>query len=313
MSSIFVAGAGPIALPTAIELLKREHIVRLVADKLPGEGATGDNAAGIGCIFKPSCQLIYDFVINSYKANMLLARDPACTAVRLTRLHIATQGKQQPYASLVEDFSVDSATRASYTTFAFDPVAWGKQRLDEFVSLGGTLEHRSLSADEIAGIRSGEGVAGFDYTHDATGLNARDWRPGAGLYPIQGVLVHLPEVSDITSFMDEEDAIYVIRRPNGVVVGGTFNEGVHTCSPTEELAIGAHIVQESNKRFGLSLDFDNRTKITVGYRPGILGGQPLLEFGDKVGAENGFGGQGWITWHARVAHVVPQIEAKLAV
>lgn len=312
MSSLLVAGAGPVALPTAIELLKRGHSVTLVADKTAGEGITGDFAAGIGCIFKPSCKLISDFVIASYEANMKLARDKACPSVRLTRLRVETRGQEQSYASLVEDFFVDSPTHASYTTFAFDPVGWGKQRLEEFIALGGKLEHRALSAKEIAGIRSGEGVSGFDYVHDATGLNARNWRPSAGLYPIRGVLVHFPATDDIHSFMDEEDAIYVIRRPNGDVVGGTFNEGVHTCSPDEELRIAARIVSESNKRWDLGLDLNERTRITVGFRPGIQSGEPLLEFGDKVSAENGFGGQGWITWYARVNHVVPQIEAKLA-
>ncbi|MCB0345473.1 MAG: FAD-binding oxidoreductase [Bdellovibrionales bacterium] len=308
--NIVVVGAGPVGLASALHLQSLGYQVHVIAQSLPGEGITGDLAAGIGCIFKPSSELIRRFVIESYPHSMRLAADSHFSAVAETQLLVVKTGTESDYSSVVYDYEEVSETHARYRTFAFDPAAWGAQRLDQLIRGGCRVEKRPISAAEVDAVLSGVGIAGYDYTIVAAGLAARDLRPDFGLYPVRGVLVHFPESSDKRSYMDEGSARYVISRPNGVVAGGTFDEHVGTCSESEELQLGAEIVSACNSAFGTSLRFDERVRVTAGFRPAVTK-DAIMEFGARVAWLDGFGGQGWVPWAAVTRQVGEQVAALL--
>ena len=310
MQKVTVVGAGAVGLPIALELLKRSLQVTVVAEKLPGDGITADLAAGIGCVFKPSSEQVGDWVLESYQEWMRLARDSTVAAVRRTRL-VTTQHDVPTWADRVVDFKPVSRCGVSYLTYAFNPLALGTHRLGSFLAAGGTVENRPLSAAEVGGLRRGEPLCRSDYTVVTLGLGARALRPDFGLFPIRGVLVHFEGIGDNTSYMDEEACSYVISRPGGLVVGGTFDQHVETCSEEEKRAIGMRIVHAANARFGLRLDSCQWVRVTVGYRPGVAG-NPVVEVGDKVAHVNGLGGQGWVTGPALSRFVADAVEGRLA-
>jgi glycine/D-amino acid oxidase-like deaminating enzyme len=300
--TVCVIGAGPVGTSSALALQQERSTVTILADRLPGEGLTGDLAAGIGCIFKPSSRRVAGFVLDSYQSWMQLASDPSCPAVWETRLQTVTSESDPSWASAVRDFDRVDERHAAYLTYAFDPRQLGTWRLEKFKQHGGQVVHRPLTAEEVSSLRNGASLPGFDYTVVTMGLRLRALRPEFGLYPIRGVLVHLPETQDRQSFMDEDACNYVISRPNGLVVGGTFDAHVETCSADEKLVIGGRILADANARFGLGLDFGARTRITVGYRPAVSG-DLVLEFGKRTAFINGLGGQGWVTGPALSAFV----------
>jgi glycine/D-amino acid oxidase-like deaminating enzyme len=309
--SVAVVGSGPVGTAIALALQGKQFAVTMIAERLPGEGLTGDLAAGIGCVFKSSSQRVASLVLDSYPTWMELASDPDCSAVAETRLLTVTESTDPPWASRVSNFARLDDRRAAYLTYAFDPLELGKWRLDQFQHHQGTIEHRPLSADEVQLLRGGASLPGFAYTVVTIGLALRAMRPELGLYPVRGLLVHFPPAAETHSFTDEDACSCAISRPNGLVIGATFDRHVETCSNDEQLSIGERIVADANTRFGLTLNFDTRTRITVGYRPAV-GGDLVLELGERVAWVNGLGGQGWVTGPALSQLVATHVKEGIA-
>jgi glycine/D-amino acid oxidase-like deaminating enzyme len=303
MSRIAVIGAGPVGAIIASELLRRGHQVCLISERWPGDGITGDFAAGIGCIFKPSSALVGKMVLDSYPEWMVQARDTSCDYVQLTRISVVVppDSPDPVWKDNVEDFRRDSNTQLSYLTYSFAPVAMGRAKISQFVAMGGVTNSRPITSVEVSSLRQGRSLEGFSYTVATMGLELRAILPRMNLFPVRGVLVHffnrLPRDS---SFMDENAVCYAVSRPGGCVIGSTFDEYVGTCSPEEQLIIGQQIVNEANRRFSLTFDFANRERVTVGYRPATEG-NPIIDIGDELAVVNGMGGQGWVIGHSLVS------------
>jgi glycine/D-amino acid oxidase-like deaminating enzyme len=216
-----------------------------------------------------------------------------------------THGGAPTWAERVEDYDAGIGW-ASYLTYAFDPVAFGQHRLRTAWDMGATIQRRPLTRDEVPCLLNGASLAGADYTVVTMGLNTRALRPDFLLYGVRGVLVHFHPTTG-NSFMDEDACSYIVSRPGGLVVGGTFDKHIETCSPNEQVEIGQEVVRAANHRFGLRLDISDRTRITVGYRPAV-DGDPVLELGYQVGYVTGLGGQGWVTGPALSRLVVDRVE-----
>ena len=306
-------GAGPVGSAIALELVGRGFEVHQISAQWPGEGITGDYAAGIGCVFKPSSAAVGAWVLDSYARWMAQARDMNCPAVQLTRVSaVVPSGSIDPvWKDRVEDFRRDSDTRLSYLTYSFDPVQLGQWRTASFVAGGGVTVRRPLTPTEVSHLRQRRTIEGFSHTVVTMGLNLRAVFPELMLYPIRGVLVHFRDGLDgDNSFIDENAVSYAVTRPNGCVIGGTFDEYVETCSVDEQQSLGEQLVIDANRRFGLTLDFTQRTRITVGYRPGCAVA-PGMDVGDEVSIVNGLGGQGWVTGHALATDIADRIQKRL--
>jgi len=327
MANVTVVGAGAVGTATALELSKFGHKVSLIAREISGQldlrsGVTTRWAAGIGCIFKPSSEFVAKLVLDSYEDWMRIARDPNVVFIQETDLKIVTRPNETvSYADKVADFQRIDETTARYTTYSLNPELMLEARLAELNKRGVSIVRRALTCDEIKQLRDGIPLDGSDYTIQATGLAARDYRPDLQLYPIAGVLVHFidPVSGELRdSYMDEEKARYVITRPSPHgrerVFGGTFLQGIGSMTEEEQSAHAQAIVAEARAHFEpLGLDTSRLTlprEISVGYRPG-RDGDPVIEIGDRVAVVTGFGGQGIVTNPAVAKHVSQQIDGRL--
>lgn len=311
MGNVTVVGAGAVGTAVALEIESFGHNVKVIAREVAGQldkrsGVTTEWAAGIGCIFKPSSPLVSKLVLDSYEDWMSMARDAKYPYIMETDLKIVTKPNEEvSYANQVSDFHRVDETTAQYTTYSLNPSRMLEARLEELRKKGVVIERRSLTADEITQLKDGVALDGSDYTVEATGLAARDYRPELGLYPIAGVLAHFidPATGELRdSYMDEDKARYVITRPSPhgreIVVGGTFLEGVGSMSEEEVHHRGQQIVDEAIAHFqkrgldGTRLVFPRDW--SVGFRPG-RSGDPVTDVGEKVAVVTGFGGQGIVT------------------
>jgi glycine/D-amino acid oxidase-like deaminating enzyme len=198
-----------------------------------------------------------------------------------------------------------------YLTYTFAPVELGRWRLQQFNEKGGRLEQRGLNPNEIVLVLSGTPLPGSDYTIVTMGLDARDLRTDFGLYPTRGILVHFPPIPDITSYRYPKRMRFIYSRSDAMVVGGTYEEHVGTLALGEDIAIGEELVRDANEIFGSDLRFQDRTKITVGFRPTAT--NPVFEFGQSVGFVNGLDGQGWVTGPLLGPYVVNEVCQKLGI
>ena len=298
-------------LAIAIRLQERGHSVTVIASRWPGEGITGDLAAGTGYIIRTSSERAVQWAIDSYPVWMSLARDTSCSPVVVsTMTDVVPKASPDPiWKDTVEQFERVRGDVLRYVTYAFDPVGLGQWRLERLRELGGELQSRQLTPDEIAVLRQRQTLANFEHTVVSIGMELRQVVTDPSLYPVRGVLVHYDQSrAPGRSFSDEEGSSYMISRPGGAVVGGTFDEHVGTCSEEEKLTIGKRIVEEANRRFDLDFDFAHRTAITAGYRPATPGGDPIVRIEQTMSAVGGLAGQGWVTGPALAADVSDSIE-----
>jgi glycine/D-amino acid oxidase-like deaminating enzyme len=325
MANISIVGTGAVGTAIALELQAQGHRISLIAETLPGnKQITSDLAAGIGCIFKPSSPLVAELVLDSYEDYMSLAHSESCAPVQNTKLNIVTHNDKMPaWASRVKDYTVISETRATYDTYSFHPGQLGNWRVRTLEENGATIKNRTLSDMEIEALRDGNQLKGDDYTILTMGLSTRDILPELHLYPVRGVLVHFGAGSfnytASKSYMNEDSASYIIDRPGGPIIGGTFDRFVGSCTEDQKLEIGARIVDNAVREFCEDelarerFNFQLREDITAGYRPAVSG-DPILDYGDKnrrVAVITGFSGQGWVTGFELARRVREHVESNM--
>jgi len=328
MAKVTVIGAGGGGTAIANQLSLEGHQVTLVSREVAGSlesrgGITTYNAAGIGCIFKPSSPFVGKLVLDSYEQWMALARDQNCRSVMETDLRIVTQPNEEiAYASQVEAFERIDANTAQYRTYSFNPTMLLQERLAEMRARGVEFETRSITPEEVQALRQGVPLQRSDYTVEAIGLAARDIHPELNLFPIAGVLVHFidPATGRLRdSYMHEEKALYVVTRPSPqgreIILGGTFLEHIGDMSNEDRIRFAETIIKDAKEEFCYR-GFDperlkhGRRDITVGYRPAKIG-DPVIEQRGKVSIVTGFGGQGLVTNFAVAQIVSEQIGAVL--
>ena len=343
MADIIVIGAGSIGRMTSLELLNAGHNVTMIANDLPGESIRRSTlnsckAAGIGCFFKPSSQLVAELVLESYRDFMRLAKDPRFAPISPTKLRVVMDGDKYPdWANDVDNYTVldEFENLAQYDTYSFDPNMLGRWRIaalkdhDNF-----SLIKRDLSDAEIDSVKAGEKLKGSDYTVLAMGMkfNDIDMQDSEGaelsVYPIRGMLIHYPQAESKLktpySFMNEhgEKPSYIVRRPGGITVGGTYEEYIDKLSSKEEgLKIKVEIMENALEQFhdkGLNTDDfklpEAQIFLTDCYRPGHEGG-PMIDIGDSykgIAVLNGWAGQGYVPIPAAARRIVRVINKKLS-
>lgn len=332
MAKVCLVGGGAVGSALAKEFQSRGHHVDLIAERLPdkspiigneGKRIVTDLAVGIGCIFKPSSFLVADLVLKSYVEWMEQAANTKDDSVSLTNLYTVTNSDQKPeWADRVRDYRVHNSKLASYSTYSFNPAQVVAKRIEmiqeRMKSLGGQIQKRPLAANEVAMLRSGESFPKSDMTVLAMGIKARDIYPELKLFPVRGVLAHFPDAESEKniSYMNEDNATYAISSNRGIVLGGTFDEGVGTCSDEEKSEITKKIINQVTSElheYGISLPsfkLEECKASTVGYRPAVQG-DPIIDIGEtyeKIVNVTGLGGQGHVSGQALARLVVDGCE-----
>jgi len=309
--SVTIVGASAVGLPLALELQKSDIQVRLIADKLPGEGVTADFSAGIGTPFCHKDPFVQDQYFQSYPDYMEMAEDPLCDPVMVSPIEfVVAPDEDLSWSSRVRNFEQRSDTLVHFDAYTIDPKRLNEQRLAKVLENGGTLEHRPLNAEEVASLLKGDSLPGSRYTVCAMGLNNRSLRPDFQLYGIRGLIVHFPRIEDPRSYMDQWLGQYFVSRTDAFLVAGTYEPHVETCSTDEREAIGRRIFEKMQGRLPEKLRYERRIRITAGYRPTSDLGL-IREFGPQVAHVTGLSGQGLVTGPSFARYTASEVLKKL--
>ena len=236
---VAVIGAGVMGLSTARLAQERGHAATIYAAALPPE--TTSNIAG-GQIY-PASHFRPDSVtdawyaqydaalIYSWRRFQLLVGDDY--GVRWLPTYESGSGTPSGVlASVYPGFEqLEGAANpfpggpvVRYHTMYVEPGRYLRQLTEDFLAAGGRFEIRSFgSPAEIAALPE-------RVVFNCTGLGARALFGDEGMEPMRGQLVVLlpqPEVQYAYSLNDG----YMFPRPDGILLGGTFERGVATLEP----------------------------------------------------------------------------------
>ncbi|WP_156842841.1 FAD-dependent oxidoreductase [Novosphingobium aquimarinum] len=238
---VAVIGAGAVGLATARLAQERGARVTVYAAALPPE--TTSNIAG-GQI-KPALLRRADAVDDAWRAQFASALDYSWRRFQIlvgerygVRWVPTYEGGTQPsawpsemvHAGAVAIPATDSPfgrpTRR-YQTMYVETGHYLEQLMRDIVAAGGRIEVRAFaSAEEIA--RLPETVV-----INCTGLGSRDLFEDAELIPMRGqlaVLLPQPEIGYAYEFHDG----YMFPRPDGILLGGTYERGEEQAETTPE-------------------------------------------------------------------------------
>lgn len=289
-AKVAVVGAGFTGRAIALALQKLGMVVTIIAERLPGDGINSDFIDGLGRIGTSRSTQVNNFLLQSYKTWMELAADTRCGYVResplVTSFH--ENAREPSWAKDVAGYRQLDPQRMEYLSYTFDPVAFGQWQINLFKHHRGMVEQRTLRFRDVALLRAGTRLEGYNYTVLANGLGLRDIRPDLGIFPARKILVHFRATKEVRSFDHTSHGLQMIRRPGGQVIAGLEEEYMGSCSESDQHTIGRRHTREASNLFSLGLEFGNKEEITVGY----LANSPslyVIESGPEVTFVGGLG------------------------
>ena len=298
---VVVVGAGVVGMTVAVHLAARGHRVDVLARDLPLE-TTSVVAAALWYPYAAQPQdRVTAWSAAGYDALAALADDPA-TGVRMrVGTEVLPSGTPDPWwADAVPDLRRTTPPTGWEDAWSFTaPVAdmpvhlrWLRQRLE---TLGGTVTRMALA--ELP--RPADGVV-----VNCAGLGARRLVGETDVHPARGQVL-LVEGADVDRWwLDEAGPTYVVPRADLVVVGGTFEEGDWSRTPSPETAAA---VLERATRLVPGLAAGRVVAHRVGLRP-VRSEVRLEREGDVVHCY-GHGGAGVTLAHGCAREVVDLVEA----
>lgn len=243
---VAVIGAGVIGLSTARLAQERGHPVTIYADALPPE--TTSNIAG-GQIH-PASHYRENQVSDAWRAQYAAAMDFSWRRFQLlvgedygVRWRATYDQRSGPPRSPLEPYHVglEQLSPAAipfpvspvqvYHTMYVETGRYLRKLTEDFLTAGGTFVIRKFTAPAQIGALA-EGV-----TFNCTGLGARALFGDEGLEPMRGQMVVLlpqPEVDYAYSLHNG----YMFPRPDGLLLGGTFERGEWDAVTTPEAVAG---------------------------------------------------------------------------
>jgi D-amino-acid oxidase len=273
-ASIAIVGAGIIGLSIADAAVRLGYAVNLLHDKPLLESTSAVAGGLIEPVATPEApearRSVLDAFCVSFDAWAAIAAEhsrPLVVARQVTGYRREASGRPD-WADIVEGYhllrkaeipaSLSEMTWAErFGTFVVDPKPYMAQAVYELQAAGATFTTQHVtSLSELLG--------SCDAVINATGIGAAALVGDQGLYRCDGHVITVPRpasFSDVVFDWDFGDAhkgdildfIYVIGRPNDVVVGGTLREGATIADgePAREhgmaerlLAAGSGIVPE---------------------------------------------------------------------
>src|SRR5262249_10870493 len=126
-------------------------------------------------------------------------------------------------------------------TMLIEPAIYLNALIRDFFTAGGKIVMRDFaSAREIAALKE-------DLIFNCTGLGARELFGDTELTPIRGQLVFLLPQPEIDYCMIGPSNIYMFPRHDGILLGGTFDQGVAVTEP--DPAITERILRDNGELF----------------------------------------------------------------
>ena len=243
-----VIGSGAVGLATARLLQERGTRVTIYARELPPE--TTSNVAGA---------LWYPYLIADEGRRTAAFDAQLADAARFSHRHFqrllgsgygvcwrqqyflsATPPEEPWEAALVRDLfpAAQSLAPAEHPFGAphvvfdrllfIDPAVYLNALLREFQLAGGRVQTRAFaSAADVAALPE-------QIVVNCSGLGARELFGDRDLMPVKGQLTVLPPQPDIDYAWVNDDHLYMFPRDDGILLGGTQEEGVDTLEPDRE-------------------------------------------------------------------------------
>jgi D-amino-acid oxidase len=227
MSRVLVVGAGVVGLTCAVRLLEAGHRVDVVARDLPLETTSAVAAAlwyPYGTAADPR---VAAWAARSYEVFESLAAREATGVRMLTGTEVVAPGTPDPWWA----DAVSSLTRVPDGWRLVAPVAetpiylrWLQRRVEE---LGGTVTRLNLRA--LPG--------GGDLVVNCSGIGSRLLASDLTVTPVRGQVVHVEQHGLERWWLEAGSSpLYVVPRAGEIVVGGTYEEGEWSRTPSPETA-----------------------------------------------------------------------------
>lgn len=227
MSRVIVVGAGVVGLSCAVRLLEAGHRVDVVARDLPQE-TTSSVAAGLWYPHSGSPESrVTAWAARSFDAFADLAAVDGSGVRLLSGTELVAPGTPDPW--WVD--AVPALTRLPGAWTFVAPVvempvylAWLRGRVEE---LGGTLTRLSLRALPPGG----------DLVVNCSAIGSRLLASDLTVTPVRGQVVHVEQHGLERWWLDAGPALrYVVPRERDIIVGGTYEEGDWSRTPSPEAA-----------------------------------------------------------------------------
>jgi len=235
---VVVVGCGVVGLSTGIRLLEAGFPVRILARAVP-PGTTSDRAGAIWLpVLVGLSPRAAGWARATFDAFLPLARDPA-TGVSLVALSVVTATPGPP-SWATPAYHLQSLDRPALPPGAVAGfrcrvpmievpryLPWLRQR---FEALGGEVEE-AVVAHVAELFYPGRLVV------NCAGLGARMIADDPGVYPVRGQVVRVEAPGARRWLADNSDPgrpTYVLPRSDGVILGGTAEEGVWDLEPRPE-------------------------------------------------------------------------------
>ena len=254
-----VIGAGVIGLTTARLLQDHGFTVTIYAAALPPD-TTSNVAAGLFGVteiadtdqlngpFKPQLQEAVRFAHRYFQP--FVGRDYGVDWLTFYLIGDEPQTQPPDFAVTPEiypfttygpgEHPFPTKYAASFPTMIAATNIFLPRLVDEFVARGGKIEVKSFgSRAELGGLTEPLLV-------NCTGLGAKALFGDEELMPIKGQLTLLRPQADIDyCYLDGRNFVYMFPRSDGIILGGSHEEGVATTTPDPQVA--ARIFKEHSR------------------------------------------------------------------
>ncbi|MCS6992181.1 MAG: FAD-binding oxidoreductase [Chitinophagales bacterium] len=240
MKKIIVIGCGISGLSSAILLRRQGHQVHIVAERLPPQ-TTSDKAAAFWSPYYINDDRAAGWAIESYYEYKKWAYDRR-SGVRLTELHRFGRGDDFGHAAwfraIPEGIMRPLSERDLPCAYDFgwaltvpliETQLFMPYLMEQFLGLGGTIEVRRI--EQLNSLQN-DG----DLVVNCSGLAARQLADDELVKPVKGQIVMLDMQLPLPILLDEQEPTYLVQRSDGLLVGGTREEGVYT-ETTDEPAL----------------------------------------------------------------------------
>ncbi|WP_134742099.1 FAD-dependent oxidoreductase [Nocardioides sp. 503] len=227
MSRVIVVGAGVVGLTCAVRLLEAGHRVDVVARDLPLETTSAVAAALWYPYGTPADPRVAAWAARSYEVFESLAAREATGVRMLEGTEVVAPDAPHPWWA----DAVPSLRRVADGWSFVAPVAetptylrWLSGRVEE---LGGTVTRLNLSALPEGG----------DLVVNCSGIGSRLLAADLSVTPARGQVVHVEQHGLERWWLDAgPEPLYVVPRADEIVVGGTYEEGEWSRTPSPEVA-----------------------------------------------------------------------------
>jgi D-amino-acid oxidase len=271
MALVTVIGCGVSGLSCAIRLQEAGHRARIVARELPPH-TTSNVAAAVWYPYRAYPQeLVNRWARESYNVFAELARLPESGVVMSAGLEIfeytvgdpewraALPGFRRPDSGELPPGYVDGY---AYEVPVIEMPVYLRYLRERFAAGGGEVRQAALASVS-------EAFADADAVVNTSGLGARELVGDRELFPIRGQVLRVAPVPGLRRFVLDDHGhrglAYIVPRGDGVVLGGTADDGA------EDAAVDPHTaaaIRERCEALEPALRGAQALEHKVGLRPG---------------------------------------------